>query len=141
MKYGERGRPVENYGKKEQKEWLDNTLPDPHPCTAGNKEEEHTCSIQYVFINPSHRAFLFGQNISVFLALEKIAQPVVWYMEFALILWHSALGRVYSICAYAQYFAVTCNLKGIYSFYNKNDDNSYKDTGSLLITKVAFRIN
>ena len=23
--------------KKEQKEWLDNTLPDPHPCTAGNK--------------------------------------------------------------------------------------------------------
>ena len=34
------GRPIENYGKKEQKEWLDNTLPDPHPCTAGNKEEE-----------------------------------------------------------------------------------------------------
>ena len=29
----------ENYGKKEQKEWLNNTLPDPHPCTAGNKEE------------------------------------------------------------------------------------------------------
>ena len=27
---------------KEQKEWLDNILPDPHPCTAGNKEEEHT---------------------------------------------------------------------------------------------------
>ena len=40
MKDGERGRPIENYGKKEQKEWLDNTLPDPHPCTAGNKEEE-----------------------------------------------------------------------------------------------------
>ena len=35
------GRPIENYGKKEQKESLDNTLPDPHPCTAGNKEEEH----------------------------------------------------------------------------------------------------
>ena len=34
------GRPIENYGKKEQKEWLDNTLPDPHPCTAGNKGEE-----------------------------------------------------------------------------------------------------
>ena len=34
-------QPIENYGKKEQKEWLDNTLPDPHPCTAGNKEEEH----------------------------------------------------------------------------------------------------
>ena len=27
--------------KKDQKEWLDNTLPDLHPCTAGNKEEEH----------------------------------------------------------------------------------------------------
>ena len=26
---------------KEQKEWLDNTLPDPHPCTAGKKEEKH----------------------------------------------------------------------------------------------------
>ena len=38
----ERGQLIENYGKKEQKEWLDNTLPDPHPCTAGNKEEEHT---------------------------------------------------------------------------------------------------
>ena len=35
------GRLIENYGKKEQKEWLDNTLPDHHPCTAGNKEEEH----------------------------------------------------------------------------------------------------
>ena len=42
MTEGERGRSIENYGKKEQKEWLDNTLPDPHPCTAGNKEEEHT---------------------------------------------------------------------------------------------------
>ena len=43
MKDGERGRPIENYGKKEQKGWLDNTLPDPHPCTTGNKEEEHIC--------------------------------------------------------------------------------------------------
>ena len=42
MKDGERERPIENYGKKEQKEWLDNILPDPHPCKAGNKEEEHT---------------------------------------------------------------------------------------------------
>ena len=41
MKDGERERPIENYGKKEQKEWLDNILPDPHPCTTGNKEEEH----------------------------------------------------------------------------------------------------
>ena len=40
MKDGERGRPIEYYGKKEQKQWLDNTLPDPHPCTAGNKEEK-----------------------------------------------------------------------------------------------------
>ena len=39
MKDGERERPIENYGKK--KEWLDNILPDPHPCTAGNKDEEH----------------------------------------------------------------------------------------------------
>ena len=35
----ERGA-IENYGKKEQKEWLNNTLRDPHPCTAGNKEED-----------------------------------------------------------------------------------------------------
>ena len=41
MKDGERGRPIENYKKKEQKEWFDNTLPDPHPCTEGNKEEYH----------------------------------------------------------------------------------------------------
>ena len=45
MKDGERERPIENYGKKEQKEWLDNILPDPHPCTAGNKEEEHTADV------------------------------------------------------------------------------------------------
>ena len=32
----ERGA-IENYGKKE---WLNNTLRDPHPCTAGNKEED-----------------------------------------------------------------------------------------------------
>ena len=44
-----RGRPIENYGKKEQKEWLDNTLPDPHPCTAGNKEEEHTVELRLSF--------------------------------------------------------------------------------------------
>ena len=42
MKDGERERPIENYGKKEQKERLDNIVPDPRPCTAGNKEEEHT---------------------------------------------------------------------------------------------------
>ena len=30
----ERGQPIENNGKKEQKEWLDNTLPDVRPCTA-----------------------------------------------------------------------------------------------------------
>ena len=41
MKDGERRRPIENYGKKEQKEWLDNTLPNPHLCKAGEKEEEH----------------------------------------------------------------------------------------------------
>ena len=41
MKDGEREQPLENYGKKEQKGWFDNILPDPHPCTAGNKEDEH----------------------------------------------------------------------------------------------------
>ena len=39
MKDGEMERPIENYGMKEQKEWLDNTLPNHHPCTAENKEE------------------------------------------------------------------------------------------------------
>ena len=38
MKGGERGRPIETYGKKEQKEWLDNILTDTHPCSAVNKE-------------------------------------------------------------------------------------------------------
>ena len=47
MKDGERERPIENYGKKEQKQWLDNILPDPHPCTAGNKEEEHN-AVKYM---------------------------------------------------------------------------------------------
>ena len=46
MKDGEREQPIENYGKKEQKEWLDNTLHDPHPCIAGNKKEEHI----YIYI-------------------------------------------------------------------------------------------
>ena len=41
------GQPIENYGKKEQKEWLDNTLPDPHPCMTGNKDEEHIHGIKY----------------------------------------------------------------------------------------------
>ena len=45
------GWPIENYGKKEQKEWLDNTLPDLHPCTAGNKEEEHTDTVFSVILN------------------------------------------------------------------------------------------
>ena len=35
------GRPIENYGRKEQKEWLNNTLPDQQPCKARNKDEEH----------------------------------------------------------------------------------------------------
>ena len=61
MKDGARERPIEKYGKKEQKDWLDNTLPDPHPCTAGIKEEEHTsCKIllsilftqQFLFVFP-----------------------------------------------------------------------------------------
>ena len=47
MKDGERERPIENYGKKEQKELLDNILLDPHPCTAGNKEEEHIYRLDF----------------------------------------------------------------------------------------------
>ena len=33
MKDGDRERPLENYEKKQQKEWLDNTSPDPQPCS------------------------------------------------------------------------------------------------------------
>ena len=40
MKDGKRERPLENYEKKQQKEGLDNTSPDPQPCTAVNKKEE-----------------------------------------------------------------------------------------------------
>ena len=29
----ERGRPIEKYGKKQQKEWLNNILSDRNPCT------------------------------------------------------------------------------------------------------------
>ena len=34
--YGKRGLLIENYGKRVARQ-----LPDPHPCTAENKEEEH----------------------------------------------------------------------------------------------------
>ena len=37
MRRSGRTKDGENYGKREQKEWLNNTLPDPHPCTAGRK--------------------------------------------------------------------------------------------------------
>ena len=37
MKDGDMGRLIENYGKKEQKEWLDNTLPDPHSWEQGKR--------------------------------------------------------------------------------------------------------
>ena len=52
----ERGPPIENYGKKEQKEWLDNTLPESYTCTAGNKEKEHKTTkriiiLRIVYIN------------------------------------------------------------------------------------------
>ena len=48
MKDGERGLPIENYGRKEQKKLLHNTVtvPDPHPCTARKREEEHNLIIQ-----------------------------------------------------------------------------------------------
>ena len=52
----ESGLPIENYGKHEQKEWLDNivTVPDLHPCTAGNKEEKHTCIFSYQTVFKFH---------------------------------------------------------------------------------------
>ena len=53
---GDREQPIENYGKKEQKEWLDNILSDPHPCTAGNKEEEHTI---HSYIKYTSKSFVF----------------------------------------------------------------------------------
>ena len=40
MKDGERERPLENYEKKQQKEWLNNTSPETQPCAAVNKKEE-----------------------------------------------------------------------------------------------------
>ena len=65
MKDGEREQPIENYGKKEQKEWLDNILPDPHPCTAGNKEEEHiVCwSNRIVLVYVATRCLLFSHKL------------------------------------------------------------------------------
>ena len=35
------GWPIENYGKKEQKAWLDNTVtvPDPHPVQHGTRRK------------------------------------------------------------------------------------------------------
>ena len=41
MRIKDGGRPLDKYGKKQQKEWLDNILPGLNPCTAGNKEEKH----------------------------------------------------------------------------------------------------
>ena len=35
----EREQPLKNYEKKQQKEWLNNTSPDP--STVVNKKEEH----------------------------------------------------------------------------------------------------
>ena len=72
MKDGERGRPIKNYGKKEQKERLDNILPDPHPCTAGNKEEEHT-------------------HIYILLKITFIVQFIVYCISYNFLLDHSKI--------------------------------------------------
>ena len=64
MKDGERERPIENYGKQEQKEWLDNMLHDPHPCTSGNKEEEHIYPFQKYISR--HIIKYFTDNCSCF---------------------------------------------------------------------------
>ena len=39
MKDGERGRSIENYGKKKQKEWLVNTFPDLTPVHQGTRRK------------------------------------------------------------------------------------------------------
>ena len=49
------GRPLDKYGKKQQKEWLDNILPDLNPRTAGNKNRKSTVSLvnkKLCLINP-----------------------------------------------------------------------------------------
>ena len=60
MKDGERERPIEN--KKEQTECLDNILPDPQPCTAGNKEEEHIVIIINIFNSDMHLSPNYSDN-------------------------------------------------------------------------------
>ena len=72
------GGAIKNYGKKEQKEWLDNTLPDPHPCTAGNKEEEHiSCSHKsnYLFLTISI-SVLFLYQCSIIITIKLFTMPV-----------------------------------------------------------------
>ena len=60
-----REQPIENYGKKEQKEWLDNILPDPHPCTAGNKEEEHILYNVHRRLLTQNTVKIIGYNVSI----------------------------------------------------------------------------
>ena len=83
MKDGEREWLIENYGKKEQKEWLDNTLPDPHPCTAGNKEEEHSDLLNFLsLVSSGHMALrllviqIFLLHRCIFLLLLIIVKSV-----------------------------------------------------------------
>ena len=48
VKDREREQPIEHYGKKEQKEWLDNTLPDPHHVQQGTRRKRtHQKSILF----------------------------------------------------------------------------------------------
>ena len=52
----ERERPIENYGKKEQKEWLDNILPLPSSEQGGRAQHWHNLLVAILLLS---RALLF----------------------------------------------------------------------------------
>ena len=63
MKDGERGRLIENYGKKEQKEWLDNTLPNPHSCREQGGREHNYYFRLFVLVEKNVRGSVQGGNV------------------------------------------------------------------------------
>ena len=77
----ERGLPIENYRKKEQKEWLNNTLPDPHPCISGN-EEEHILSSEIINrkfnYDLTSRGGLMTPKLSVWYWFKTPPPPNMW---------------------------------------------------------------
>ena len=74
--------------KKEQKEWLDNTLPDPHPCTAGIKEEEH-------IYFPQVRAYLAQRLFSPLLSMQFQTRVKCKFDQFAMILLNAAVDNFF----------------------------------------------